>query len=67
MSVETKHIPTVCERCNGRAYAAHDILGRFNGTWLHLYDEDWADNPHHVDPQPLDANALRLALLEQVP
>lgn len=44
----------VCSTCAGAAYRnrslSPDVPPR--GPWLHLYEEDWRNNPHNVTGAP---------------
>jgi len=44
-------ITTICTTCGGwAAYQRNLASGAPKGPWLHLYQADWADNPHNVTP-----------------
>lgn len=40
-----------CRRCGGAAsYQRSPASGAAKGPWLHLYQADWQDDPHNVEP-----------------
>lgn len=39
---------STCAVCGG---IIHDRgIFSYQDTWLHLYEEDWVDNPHNAEP-----------------
>lgn len=51
-----------CRKCGGGvAYQRHLATGKPKGPWLHLYEADWKDDPHNVDPDDAARAALAKA------
>ena len=60
---EVPRIYSTCQVCRGPIHAQTDILrSHYSGSWLHLRDEDWKDNPHDGIPTETGAHNLAEAM-----